>query len=350
MLRNRALAYFALLAAVFIWGVNFVVVKEATKAWRGQEFTFLAARFWLACLVFGSFLIFRNRSITKAFAIGRSQLLQTALVGGVLAVGYAFQTWYLAQESSGAVSAAFLTSTTVLWAPLLARLFRQKVYRATVVGAVVAMVGIVCIEWQSATWKSGWANWLALLAAIAFAVEILLVSRFAPKDQSIQWTTVCCFCVAIIMSVTAASREGWSWPEGQGTPRVFAVVFTGLFATAVALGLQNWAQAQEIDEVKIVDGPRAAIIGTLEPVFTTLAVGALILLGLQGRYPDDPTLPAVGCFLILAGTLVSEFAAAKRGQREAAADAARDDGARQPRWVAPSGALQAAEEFQDIAK
>lgn len=348
MLRRRALAYFALLAAVFIWGVNFVVVKEATKAWREQEFTFLAARFWLACLVFGAFLIFRHRSITKAFAVSRSRLLQTALVGSVLAIGYALQTWYLAQESSGAVSAAFLTSTTVLWAPLLARLFRQEVSRATVIGAVVAMVGIVCMEWQTATWKSGWGNWLALFAAIAFAVEILLVSRLAPKDQSMHWTTLCCFCVAIIMTVTAATRENWSWPEGQGTPRIFAVIFTGLFATAVALGLQNWAQAQEIDDVKIVDGPRAAIIGTLEPVFTTLAVGALILLGLQGRYPDDPTLPAVGCFLILAGTLVSEFAAAKQGQREA--EAAQGNNDNQPQRVAPSGALRVAGEFQDTAK
>lgn len=316
MLRHRSLAYFALLAAVFIWGVNFVVVKEATRAWKEQEFTFLAARFWLACFVYGSFLIFRHRSLTRAFPVGRPLLFQAVVVGSVLAVGYGAQTWYLAQESSGAVSAAFLTSTTVLWAPLLAYLLRQKVHLATVVGAVVAMVGIVCMEWQTSTWKSGWGNWLALFAAIAFAVEILLVSRFAPKDSSLQWTTVCCLCVALIMTVIAISREDWSWPEGQALPRVFAVVFTGVFATAVALGLQNWAQAQEIDNAKIIDGPRAAIIATLEPVFTTLAVGALILLGLQGRYPDDPTLPAVGCFLILAGTLVSEVAAAKRGQQE----------------------------------
>jgi hypothetical protein len=116
------------------------------------------------------------------------------------------------------------------------------------------------------------------------------------------------------------------------------------------LGLQNWAQAQEINEVKVIDGPRAAIISTLEPVFTTLAVGLLILLGLQGRYPDDPTLPAVGCFLILAGTLISEFAAAKRGQQREAPDAAQDSGTRQPKWAAPSAALRAAEDLQDVTK
>ena len=42
MPRHRALAYFAYLSAVFIWGVNFVVVEEEIDVWKGQEFTFLA--------------------------------------------------------------------------------------------------------------------------------------------------------------------------------------------------------------------------------------------------------------------------------------------------------------------
>lgn len=134
---------------------------------------------------------------------------------------------------------------------------------------------------------------------------------------------VSCLSAALIMSALAIPHWSWEWPEGQAASRVFSVAFTGVFATAVALGLQNWAQAQRIDNVRIIDGPRAAIISTLEPVFTTLMVGALILLGLQGRYPDDPLLPAVGCFLILVGTLTSEFAAAKRNQvAEGAAAAA----------------------------
>ena len=64
MLRHRALTYFALLFAVFIWGVNFVVVEGAIKEiWQRQEFTFLAARFWLACIVYGMILIARHRSL-----------------------------------------------------------------------------------------------------------------------------------------------------------------------------------------------------------------------------------------------------------------------------------------------
>lgn len=313
MIRHRALTYFALLFAVFIWGVNFVVVKEGIAAWEGQKFTFLAARFWLACIVYAVFLTARRRSLVKAFPLNLPTILRATLVGVILAAGYGFQTWYL--EANSAVRTAFLTSTTVLWAPLLALLFRQRPYATTVIGAVVAIIGIGLIEWPI-SWHPDPPHWFALFAAVAFAIEILLVSRFAPKDKSIQWTTISCLSVAFLMTILALSHDPWNWPTEQAIPRALAIIFTGIFATAIALGLQNWAQAQEINNVKIIDGPRAAIIATLEPVFTTLTVGTLILLGLQKSDTSDPTLPAVGCFLILIGTLISELAAAKRSQKQ----------------------------------
>jgi len=316
MLRRRALAYFALLTAVFIWGLNFVVVKEGISAWKTQEFAFLAARFWLAVLVFGLVLVATHRSLRKAFRLDFPTILRASLVGAVLAAGYGFQTWYLAKGS--AMSAAFLSSTTVLWAPFLAIAIRQRVYPATIFGAMIAMTGIVLMEWQNLSWRPDLWHAFAIIAAIAFAIELLLVSRFAPKDATIQWTTVSCIVVALIMTILSIFTENWSSSQGEITVRVSAVIFTGIVATAVALGLQNWAQAQEIKNVKIIDGPRAAIISSLEPVFTTLVVGALILMKLQTADPNDKVLPTIGCFFILVGTFVSELAAAKRNQQQRA--------------------------------
>jgi drug/metabolite transporter (DMT)-like permease len=318
MLRRRVLAYSALLLAVFIWGVSFVIVKEGVKAWEGQKFTFLAARFWLACLVYGIYLTVRNGLSRNTFPLNASMMARASLVGLVLASGYGLQTWYLVEGS--AVRAAFLTSTTVLWAPIIALMFCQRVHAATVFGATVAMTGIVLMEWENISLDSGLTHWFALLAAIAFAVELLLVSRYVPKEKNIQWTMVSCLSVALVMTILALLREPWHWPAGQTAQRSFAVIFTGIFATAVALGLQNWSQAQEIKNVKIIDGPRAALIFTLEPVFTTLLVGALILLGLQMRDQSDLTLPAIGCCLILAGTLISELTAANRDQKQDSAE------------------------------
>ncbi|HEY5884992.1 MAG TPA: DMT family transporter [Pyrinomonadaceae bacterium] len=315
MVRHRALAYLALLLAVFIWGVNFLVVKEGINAWQGQKFMFLASRFWLACIVYALILLVRHRSFSQSFGLGFRRSAAAALVGVVLAVGYGFQTGYLAQEGNGPVKAAFLTSTTVLWAPFLARILGQKVYPATAIGAVLAMGGIILMEWRNLSWSLDWAHWLALFAAVAFAVEILLVSRLAPKDQSIQWTLISCLTVAVLMTGLGLLND--DWPVGQTGERIGAVIFTGLFATAIALGLQNWAQAQEIRGEKIITGPRAAIISTLEPVFTTLAAFSLVIVG-RGGEENVQGLPVLGCALILVGTLVSEFAAAKRTQDERA--------------------------------
>jgi drug/metabolite transporter (DMT)-like permease len=314
MLRRRALAYFALILAVFIWGVNFLVVKHGIEAWDKQKFSFLASRFWLACLVYALVLTAHYKSPRKAFTLKRQTILQAGLVGILLAAGYGFQTWYL--QTGSPVNASFLTSTTVLFAPLIAFLFRQKVYSTTVAGALVALIGIVLIEWDPEKMGFDGQSFFALFAAIAFAVEILLVSRFAPPDKSLQWTTFSCLSVALIMTILALGIDEWTWSKEQAAGRVSAVVFTGVFATAVALGLQNWAQAQSIDGVKIIDGPRAAILATLEPVFTWLATGFLILLELQKEELMELRLKkAVGCLLILTGTLLSELAAAKRSQK-----------------------------------
>ncbi len=312
MLRHRALAYFALLLAVFIWGVNFNVVKLAMSSWSGQPFTFLAARFWLATIVYLLVLSIRHRSLSAPFSLPRLSIRHAVVVGFFLAAGYGLQTWYLGKGT--AVSAAFLTSTTVLWAPLLAILFKQKFYFSTLIGALVALVGILIMEISHLDYGASWMDLIAILGAVAFAIEMLLVSRFAPNDKSMQWTTFSCLSVAIIMTALALTRENLDWNPALTSQRLFAVIFTGVFATAVALGLQNWVQAQEVNQKKIIDGPRAAIIASLEPVFTTL-VFVFIL-----RKPLSAKL-AAGCALILVGTLISEFAAAVRSQRQDAAAA-----------------------------
>lgn len=315
MPRHRALTYFAYLSAVFIWGINFVVVERAINVWKDQEFTFLASRFWLAFVIYFAILVVRQRSLVKALSLDAKTVVRAALVGIILAAGYGLQTWYYINKG-GAIGAAFLTSTTVIWASVLAMLFGQRVYATTIAGACVAMVGIVFIEPPSPTLESGVRYWIALSAAVAFAIELLLVSRFAPQEKSSQWTAVSCLGVAIIMTIIALFKEAWVWPEGQANIRIITVIITGTFATAIALGLQNWAQAQKINNVKIIDGPRAAILATLEPVFTTLAVGVLMLTGLREIERAYSTWPAVGCLLILVGALVSEFAAARRSQQE----------------------------------
>lgn len=306
--RLRAMAYFALLGAIFIWGANFIVVKEATGAWKGAEFTYLAARFWVAAIAFYGVLAIARQPVRTMFPPDRRSFMHALVVGVVLAIGYASQTWYLTRGS--AINAAFLTSTSVLWAPLIALLMRQRVFAATLIGAGLATLGVILIERPSELLPIHWWSGLALLSAIAFAIEILLVSRFAPQFGTLQWTAAVCVVVAIVMTIIALASETLAHGGADGSPgpwakRIAVVLFTGVFATAFALALQNWAQSRQIGARKIIDGPRAAILSSLEPVFT-LFVGAAAGHLLPGG------IGLVGCLAILAGTLVSELAAARR--------------------------------------
>ena len=72
-----------------------------------------------------------------------------------------------------------------------------------------------------------------------------------------------------------------------------AAAFTGVFASAFALGMQVWAQAR-------VEPSTSALVLTLEPVF------AAVLGYLTGERLG--WIGAAGAALILAGVLVSELA------------------------------------------
>lgn len=302
---TRLLAYCSLLAAVFIWGANFAVVKVAANEWRHFNFTLLAVRFWIA------YILYRVISalFPRVFAATPGTSLQfpwkpTVWVALCLACGYGFQTRYL--TDGGPIKAAFLTSTTVLWAPLIAWLWKAKPAAATVLGALLAFLGIWMIE-GSDVQSNIFLSALAVGAAIAFALEIILVSKFIPLTGVTEWTQRTTLVVAVIMTLLAVVFDLPLWPPPFSGKVALSIVFSAVMATAVALWLQNWSQAQ-VDGagLRILDGPRVAILSAMEPVFTVLV--SVLLLGQN----EVDALGAIGCTLILAGNLVSEVVAARR--------------------------------------
>jgi drug/metabolite transporter (DMT)-like permease len=72
-----------------------------------------------------------------------------------------------------------------------------------------------------------------------------------------------------------------------------AVVFTGLFATALAFLVQTWAQ-------RYLSATRTGLILTMEPVFAAITAYLVIGERLQGY-------AALGAFLILAAVVIVEL-------------------------------------------
>jgi drug/metabolite transporter (DMT)-like permease len=131
---------------------------------------------------------------------------------------------------------------------------------------------------------------LTLLCAIAFAGHIVTLGHFSAK---MRFETLSVFQV-ITAALLAGSLFWWVeptrvvWRPGV----VFAIVVTGLLATAWAFTVQAWAQ-------QYTTSTRTALIYMLEPVIAWLTSYISVGEGLTRR-------AAAGAALILGGILLVE--------------------------------------------
>jgi hypothetical protein len=98
---------------------------------------------------------------------------------------------------------------------------------------------------------------LVLAGAAAFAVQIVLMERFAPRYDALAFTFVELLAAAVGFVVIAVARGELSWPHGWTVWG--ALIVTGLFATAFAFLAQTWAQRR-------LTATRTALAFALEPV------------------------------------------------------------------------------------
>jgi len=106
--------------------------------------------------------------------------------------------------------------------------------------------------------KVGLDDLLVLLGAVAFAVQVVLLSHRGPGIRSIDLALLqmaVCFVVFTAAGVPSIARPtGVVW---------FGVVITGVFASALAFPLQAWAQTK-------MSATRAALIMAMEPAWALL--------------------------------------------------------------------------------
>ena len=288
--RRQLHADLALLAVSAVWGLTFVLVKDALGV--GGPFTFLALRFGLAALLLGGALfgVRRTREV-------RPSLVAGLLLGLCLCAGYVFQTLGLQWTSPG--RAAFLTSLAVVIVPLIAALVQRRGLSAMVwLGVVMATLGLALLTLGSdlaagvpiaGVWQG---DALVLGCAVAFAVHVVLAERYAPRFEPGALTLVQLTLTTLVTAFAAAIVER---PTLDQTHALLpAALFTGLFGTVLAITIQLQAQ-------RSTSATHTALIFSTEPVFG--AVAAFFLVGERFSVPA-----LIGCGLILLGMLLSQFA------------------------------------------
>jgi len=278
----------ALVGVTAIWGVTFVQVKDALPLY--PLFAFLAVRFAISTAALAPFAWGRLR------VLPREGYVAGVGVGALLAAAYGFQTAGL--ELTTVSSTGFITGLYVVFTPFIAlALFRTPVPRALWAGVGLAVVGLFLLS--GAPGGSAAGNALVLAAALAAALQIVALERFAPRYDVraltfLQMATSCVgfLTIAIARGEIEVPRGGTVWA---------ALLVTGLFAGALGFLVATWVQAR-------TTAARAALVFTLEAPFAALA-GVLLADEVLGRAGW------LGCGVMMAGILLAEPVAASALRR-----------------------------------
>ena len=265
-MNKKVTAQIGLLFVTFIWGLTFILVKEALN--DAAPFSFTALRFALA--TFFTLLIVNKKIITTT----RHEFVGGILCGFFLFLGYTFQNFGLMNTT--ATKSAFITSVSILIVPfLLVAMNIQKVKLRIWVAVVLATLGLYLLILPGGK-GINIGDVITFGCAINFALHIITQDNYLKKK--IRLLHFFCIQLAFVTLISffhaqVFEPEAIIW-SGRLT---FAIIITGVFATFIAFLIMIWAQ-------KILNPSETAIIFALEPVAAALfaMVFAGEILGLWG--------------------------------------------------------------------
>ncbi len=275
--------YAAIILVTAIWGVTFVPVKDAVAVY--PLFAFLTVRFAVAVLVLAV------PGARRVRGLGRGGVEAGAVLGVLLAAAYALQTAGL--ERTDVSSTGFITGLYVVLTPLFGLLlFRTAVGVAVWLGVVCSVSGLALLAGVHTAGTYG--DLLVLASTAAQALQIVFAERYASQYDALALVLVEMVVALACFFLVAVARSELSVPHGRKV--WFAILVTGVFASALAYLVQLWAQRR-------MSAARIALLFALESPFA----------GLFGYLLDGDRLGVAGwggCALIMLGIVVAEPAAA----------------------------------------
>ncbi|MSW09689.1 MAG: EamA family transporter [Actinobacteria bacterium] len=242
-------APWALLTVAMAWGWSFVIMKDAIE--RQSVNNFLFTRFLLGTVVM---VLIRPKTLKL---LNKDLLLRAGTAGIFLGFGYIFQTLGLAR--TGAAITGFVTGLYVVLTPLFAWLFlKEKINRFTWTCIAAATVGLGLLSIHG--FSVGFGELLVFISAIFYACHIISLSKWSSGRDVYAMTVVQLFMCGVLSGI-ASIPGGYSPPPDAGVWGV--VIFTAVFATAIAFIIQTWAQAH-------MSSTKVAVILTMEVVFAAI--------------------------------------------------------------------------------
>jgi len=282
-----------ILTATLIWGAGYAAQSAGME--HVAPLTFNAARFFIGGTVaLGPALVFLLRQKnapekgTLPAAISKRTLTAGFICGAVLCLAINLQQFGLMFTT--VANTSFITSLYVIMVPLISLVaFGKKAALPVWLAVATAMAGVYFLSLSGGLYLNR-GDVLVFFCAVAFSVQIIIISHFSPRHNVFALACVQFYTVFAISLVLAFVFE---------TPSLVAllpaapyVLYTGVLSSGVAYILQMKAQ-------KTTDPTVAAVLFSFEGVVATFTAWFVLNQFLSPR-------EILGCVLIFAAILVAQ--------------------------------------------
>lgn len=273
-----------------IWGLAFVAQRVGME--HIGPFTYNGVRFLLGAGALIPLALWRS-PMPRAHWGGLSR--SAVLAGLALFAAASLQQIGLVYTSAG--NAGFITGLYVVLVPIIGLGRRQRLGPERWVAVGLAVVGLYLLSVQQGLAINP-GDVFVMGSAFFFALHVQLIDYMSRRNSALWLSLVQYVVVGAASLVIGLSFEPVSIAAFRGAST--AIIYGGLGSISIAYTLQVIAQRKAAPS-------HAAIILSLEGTFA--AIGGWLILGeiLSSR-------ALVGCALLLAGMLLSQFAGLRRAR------------------------------------
>lgn len=286
MRRTKPSGVILLLITAIIWGSSFVAQSIGMES--VDAFTFTGIRTALGCL----FLLPFTLIINKGFDVSKKILKKGLILGIVFSIAQNFQQFAFYYSTSGKI--AFITAFYMFFVPLFSVLFlKKKIAILTWLSILMGLAGLffLCINPSDLT-VINLGDILALICAIFYAVQIMLIDKFTEDEHTsgVQLSFMQFFVAAILSIVAMFIFENPNITNIKTAAP--SLLYSGIMSCGIAYTLQILGQKRASPVI-------ASLLMCLESVFAVIAAAIVLHEGMS-------ILEAAGCIIMFAAIIISQ--------------------------------------------
>jgi drug/metabolite transporter (DMT)-like permease len=279
--------YGALIAAMVIWGLSFLVIKDVIGTI--PIFSLLFARFLMATVLLGILGLAR-----KALRLPKRDLLTLAGLAILSPVGYfLFETYGVLYTQPSHVAVIIATIPIAVYLIAFARKQERLTWRRSA-GILIAYSGIlIIIGWGKNEAGASLLGDLLVLGAVLCAASRTALIKDALRRVTPLQLTFYQFFFSLFVFGPLALTESIAWIHEVTTLVILELVFLGVLCSAVAFLFMHYALSH-------LSATQVAVSANLVPIITLAAE-----IGLLGGALTIPK--ALGMAITLFGVLLTQL-------------------------------------------